>query len=199
MVKKFSSIATYCMLSLLVLSLTGCGSGCACGCCGDKNKDAEKKCEVAKSACNNSGCKCCCGCCSGNKAVETKAVGDKKMTNVIREKSKSGLEWEVMTAGQGDTPKRGQTVVVHYTGWLNENGVPGKKFDSSVDRGDKFEFTIGVMQVIPGWDEGVISMKRGEKRRLFIPSKLAYGSRGAGSLIKPNSDLIFDVELFDMY
>ena len=98
----------------------------------------------------------------------------------------------------GSSPQKGKTVNVHYTGWLSENGEPGKKFDSSVDRGQKFSFRIGLGQVIQGWDEGVMLMKVGEKRRLFIPSKLAYGVHGAGGVIPPDADLIFDVELFDV-
>ncbi|KKP28478.1 MAG: Peptidyl-prolyl cis-trans isomerase [candidate division TM6 bacterium GW2011_GWF2_30_66] len=195
MANKSFSFSTFCMLGVLVFSLTGCGSNCSCGCCGDKCKDNVKS-DVSNKQVNN--CCNCCKCCSESKVSESKVIGDKKMIGT-KQKSNSGLEWEVIKEGEGLTPKVGQTVVVHYTGWINENGMPGKKFDSSVDRGDKFEFTIGVGQVIAGWDEGVISMKKGEKRRIFIPSRLAYGSRGAGNIIKPNSDLIFDVELFDMY
>ena len=113
-------------------------------------------------------------------------------------KTDSGLEYEILKEGNGDYPKTGNKVTVHYTGWLNDNRKPGNKFDSSVDRNEKFSFTVGIGQVIKGWDEGVISMKVGEKRRLFIPSNLAYGSRGAGNIIPPNSELIFDVELFEI-
>ena len=95
---------------------------------------------------------------------------------------------------EGTLPK-GQQVTVHYTGWLDADGQPGTKFDSSVDRGQPFSFVIGVGQVIKGWDEGVLEMKVGEKRRLFIPSDLGYGPYGAGSSIPPNAALIFDVEL----
>jgi peptidylprolyl isomerase len=97
--------------------------------------------------------------------------------------------------GSGASPQTGQTCVMHYTGWLYENGTKGKKFDSSVDRGQPFEFKIGVGQVIRGWDEGVATMKVGGKRTLIIPPELGYGARGAGGVIPPNATLIFDVEL----
>lgn len=118
--------------------------------------------------------------------------GEKSM---VRKKTDSGLEYEVLEEGSGQSPKVGQKVTVHYTGWLNKEGNPGSKFDSSVDRGKPFSFIIGVGYVIPGWDEGVLDMKPGEKRRLYIPSDLGYGSQGAGNAIPPNADLIFDVEL----
>jgi peptidylprolyl isomerase len=107
----------------------------------------------------------------------------------------SGLQIIDTTVGSGATPKTGQICVMHYTGWLYENGVKGKKFDSSVDRGQPFEFAIGTRQVIGGWDEGVATMKVGGKRTLIIPPALGYGARGAGRDIPPNSTLMFDVEL----
>ncbi len=103
----------------------------------------------------------------------------------------SGLKYQVLKAGTGPVAEAGKKVKVHYTGWLTD----GKKFDSSVDRGEPFEFKLGARQVIAGWDEGVSGMKVGEKRRLTIPSKLAYGKRGAGGVIPPDATLIFDVEL----
>jgi FKBP-type peptidyl-prolyl cis-trans isomerase FkpA len=107
----------------------------------------------------------------------------------------SGLQIIDSKVGTGASPKAGQTCVMHYTGWLYENGAKGKKFDSSVDRGEPFEFPIGRGQVIAGWDEGVASMKVGGKRTLIIPPALGYGARGAGGVIPPNATLIFDVEL----
>jgi peptidylprolyl isomerase len=107
----------------------------------------------------------------------------------------SGLQITDITVGTGATPRSGQTCVMHYTGWLYENGQKGKKFDSSVDRGEPFEFPIGQKRVIAGWDEGVASMKVGGKRTLIIPPALGYGARGAGGVIPPNATLMFDVEL----
>jgi len=107
----------------------------------------------------------------------------------------SGLKIIDTKPGSGASPKSGQTCVMHYTGWLYENGAKGKKFDSSVDRGQPFEFKIGQHQVIAGWDEGVATMKVGGKRTLIIPPNLAYGERGASGVIPANATLLFDVEL----
>ena len=107
----------------------------------------------------------------------------------------SGLRIEDTTVGAGATPKAGQTCVMHYTGWLYEKGEKGRKFDSSHDRRQPFAFTIGVGQVIKGWDEGVATMQVGGKRTLIIPPALGYGARGAGGVIPPNATLLFEVEL----
>jgi peptidylprolyl isomerase len=107
----------------------------------------------------------------------------------------SGLQIIDSTVGTGASPKPGQICVMHYTGWLYENGQKGKKFDSSVDRNEPFEFPIGQHRVIAGWDEGVATMKVGGKRTLIIPPALGYGVRGAGGAIPPNATLMFDVEL----
>jgi FKBP-type peptidyl-prolyl cis-trans isomerase len=107
----------------------------------------------------------------------------------------SGLQIIDNAVGTGATPKPGQICVMHYTGWLYENGQKGKKFDSSVDRNEPFEFPIGQRRVIAGWDEGVATMKVGGKRTLIIPPALGYGARGAGGAIPPNATLMFDVEL----
>ncbi|MGZ3337805.1 MAG: FKBP-type peptidyl-prolyl cis-trans isomerase [Isosphaeraceae bacterium] len=115
---------------------------------------------------------------------------EKKMT-----KTESGLQYRDIKEGTGEKPKKGQICVMHYTGWLWENGAKGKKFDSSVDRGEPFDFPIGTGRVIKGWDEGVLSMKVGGKRELLIPPNLGYGSRGAGRIIPPNATLLFEVEL----
>jgi FKBP-type peptidyl-prolyl cis-trans isomerase len=106
----------------------------------------------------------------------------------------SGLQYVILNQGNGAVATAGHNVSVHYTGWLTN----GTKFDSSVDRGQPFQFPLGAGQVIKGWDEGVAGMKVGEKRKLIIPSNLGYGERGAGNLIPPNSNLIFDVELLDV-
>ena len=107
----------------------------------------------------------------------------------------SGLQYEDTVVGTGATPQTGQTCVMHYTGWLYQDGKKGSKFDSSVDRGQPFEFPLGMGRVIKGWDEGVASMKIGGKRTLIIPPALGYGARGAGGAIPPNATLMFDVEL----
>ena len=103
----------------------------------------------------------------------------------------SGLKYTTLKAGKGATPKKGQTVFVHYTGTLTN----GKKFDSSRDRGEPFSFKLGEGRVIPGWDEALSTMKIGDRRKLIIPPKLGYGAAGAGGVIPPNATLIFDVEL----
>jgi FKBP-type peptidyl-prolyl cis-trans isomerase FkpA len=107
----------------------------------------------------------------------------------------SGLIYEDRIAGTGDEAKAGQSVSVHYTGWLFYGGERGKKFDSSRDRGDPFEFPLGAGHVIKGWDEGVQGMKVGGKRKLTIPPAMGYGARGAGGVIPPNATLVFEVEL----
>jgi FKBP-type peptidyl-prolyl cis-trans isomerase FkpA len=109
--------------------------------------------------------------------------------------TKSGLQYEDLKTGQGDEAKAGKTVDVHYTGWLTD----GKKFDSSVDRGQPFSFKLGGGQVIRGWDEGVAGMKVGGKRKLTIPPELGYGASGAGGVIPPNATLVFDVELLGVH
>ena len=107
----------------------------------------------------------------------------------------NGLKYTDTKTGDGATATSGNKVSVHYTGWLYNNGAKGAKFDSSVDRGQPFQFTLGAHQVIAGWDEGVAGMKVGGKRTLIIPPELGYGARGAGGVIPPNSTLMFDVEL----
>jgi peptidylprolyl isomerase len=110
----------------------------------------------------------------------------------------SGLQIVDTKVGTGAMPRTGQMCVMHYTGWLYSNGAKGAKFDSSLDRGQPFEFPIGTGRVIKGWDEGVASMKVGGKRTLIIPPDLGYGARGAGGVIPPNATLIFEVELLDV-
>ncbi|HBE92546.1 MAG TPA: peptidylprolyl isomerase [Gammaproteobacteria bacterium] len=106
----------------------------------------------------------------------------------------SGLKYEEITVGEGDTAASGHNVTVHYTGWLTD----GTKFDSSKDRNDPFRFSLGGGQVIRGWDEGVAGMNVGGVRKLTIPSQLGYGSQGAGGVIPPNATLVFEVELLEI-
>ena len=108
--------------------------------------------------------------------------------------SMSDLKVEVLNAGDGAVAEAGQNVSVHYTGWLTD----GTKFDSSVDRGQPFQFPLGAGRVIKGWDQGVQGMKIGEKRKLTIPPEMGYGARGAGGVIPPNATLIFEVELLGL-
>ena len=108
------------------------------------------------------------------------------------ERTESGLYLETVEPGDGPTVRRGQTVVVHYTGWLAD----GTQFDSSRDRGQPLTIPIGLGQVIPGWDQGIVGMRVGETRRLVIPPELGYGDAGAGGgLIPPDATLVFEVEL----
>jgi FKBP-type peptidyl-prolyl cis-trans isomerase FkpA len=112
-----------------------------------------------------------------------------------------GLTITELAAGEGAPIAAGSKAVVHYTGWLYESGASdhkGRKFDSSVDRGEPFSFTIGAGEVIQGWDLGVTGMKKGGKRRLVIPAALGYGDQGAGGVIPPGATLVFDVELLDI-
>ncbi len=106
----------------------------------------------------------------------------------------TGLQYDDTAVGAGAVAKAGQQVSVHYTGWLYKDGVKGAKFDSSKDRNEPFQFSLGAGQVIKGWDEGVQGMKVGGKRTLVIPPQLGYGARGAGGVIPPNATLLFDVD-----
>ena len=121
---------------------------------------------------------------SADTSAPTKTTGKPVVT-------KSGLKYFDLKVGTGAEATTGKKVKVHYTGWLTD----GKKFDSSVDRGQPFEFDLGAGMVIKGWDEGVAGMKIGGKRQLQIPPGLGYGDRGAAGVIPPNATLIFDVEL----
>jgi peptidylprolyl isomerase len=126
---------------------------------------------------------------------KSKAGAEKEKSESKMQRLPSGLQYEDVKVGTGAMPKTGQTCVMHYTGWLWESGAKGAKFDSSVDRGQPFEFPLGQGRVIKGWDEGVATMKVGGKRNLLIPPALGYGARGAGKVIPPNATLLFEVEL----
>ena len=128
-------------------------------------------------------------------AVSARAQNDNSSPTKVTGKGKStssGLQYWDLKEGTGATASAGKSVSVHYTGWLAKDG---KKFDSSVDRGQPFMFQLGAGQVIKGWDEGVSGMKVGGKRQLRILPELGYGARGAGGVIPPNATLVFDVEL----
>ena len=105
--------------------------------------------------------------------------------------TETGLQYEDLVVGQGPQPRYGQTVTVNYTGWLTD----GTKFDSSLDKGQPFQFVLGAREVIQGWDQGVSTMRVGGRRRLIVPPALAYGDRGAGGVIPPGATLVFEVEL----
>jgi FKBP-type peptidyl-prolyl cis-trans isomerase len=130
--------------------------------------------------------------------IELMDVIEPRVATKVDEKdfitTETGLKYYDFKIGTGDAPVAGQTVVVHYTGWLED----GTQFDSSVDRDEPFSFAIGQGNVIPGWDEGILSMKVGGKRQLVIPANLAYGETGSGGVIPPNATLIFEVELLEI-
>ena len=138
------------------------------------------------------------------KTQEGRTVAASEYARILHAVAQSGflafrpLQNKVLKEARQDAKKAtpGQRVEVDYTGWLDQDGQPGDKFDSSVDRGQHFEFNAGIGQVIRGWDETLLDMKVGEKRRVYIPAHLGYGERGAGAVIPPNADLIFDIELY---
>ncbi len=124
--------------------------------------------------------------------ISASSEEDKKVPDT--QKTDSGLQYIVMEEGTGDQAVSGKKVKVHYTGKLED----GTEFDSSIKRGQPIEFTLGVGQVIKGWDEGIALMKVGGKTQMIIPPELGYGAAGAGSVIPPNAVLIFDVELVEV-
>jgi peptidylprolyl isomerase len=135
---------------------------------------------------------------SSKKGLLVTQAGTKLDLTKFKQHKNTGILHHIIKEGSGIYPIRGETVSVHYTGWLLEgNDVVGKKFDSSVDRGQKFEFPIGLGYVIAGWDMMVADMKPGEKRIVVLPADMAYGQRGAGALIPPYATLIFEIELFE--
>lgn len=127
------------------------------------------------------------------KAEETRKLEEQKIAKLIgnAKQTESGLWYDVTEEGSGRKPKQGELVSVHYKGMLTNGSV----FDSSYNRNEPIEFSVGVGQVIPGWDEGIMLLNEGSKARLIIPSDLAYGAQGAGGVIPPNATLVFEVEL----
>ncbi|WP_420801406.1 FKBP-type peptidyl-prolyl cis-trans isomerase [Geothrix rubra] len=129
-------------------------------------------------------------------ALPLGAVPKPRAKAPVKVTTPSGLKYQDLVVGTGPMPMRGQACVVHYTGWLEARGDrKGRKFDSSLDRGEPLTIPIGIGRVIKGWDEGVASMRVGGKRMLYIPADLGYGARGAGEDIPPHARLIFEVEL----
>jgi peptidylprolyl isomerase len=134
---------------------------------------------------------------AGERARKAQEEAQASQWAIVKEKygeteiTESGLRYIVHEAGEGDSPKKGDKISAHYTGYL----LDGSKFDSSVDRNQPFEFSVGQGQVIQGWDEAFLSMKKGEKRTIILPPELGYGERGAGGAIPPNAILVFEVEL----
>ncbi|MCX6995010.1 MAG: FKBP-type peptidyl-prolyl cis-trans isomerase [Chlamydiae bacterium] len=122
--------------------------------------------------------------------MDISAVNTSKLTTSI-----TGLQYEDTVVGMGATSKKGDTVEVHYTGWIYKNGQKGAQFDSSLPRDETFSFKIGSHMVIQGWEEGLVGMQVGGKRTLIIPPSLGYGPRGSGRTIPPDSTLIFEVDL----
>lgn len=132
--------------------------------------------------------------CTRSEPVAPSPTVTQGSTAATMKKTPSGLQYEDLVAGSGNTPSPGKQVTVHYTGWLTN----GTKFDSSLDSNQPFTFTIGKGEVVPGWDEGVMTMKIGGKRKLVIPPELGYGAAGAGGVIPPNATLVFEVILLDI-
>ena len=130
----------------------------------------------------------------GHRTKEKIEHGEQKMEEPKIFTTESGLQYQILKEGFGDSVVAGM-VEVHYTGWLYEAGEKGIQFDSSRDRGMPFKFELGRGKVIRGWEEGIKGMKAGEIRRLIIPPELGYGHRGAGNLIPPDATLLFEVEL----
>ena len=138
--------------------------------------------------------------------VEQERDRNKENRKKARTRTESGLEYRDVIEGKGKSPTAGQTCVVHYTGWLWDKGAKGKQFDTSkegdhseVDRGVPYTFHVGTDEVIKGWDEGISSMRAGGKRELLIPANLAFGERGAGGVIPPNSAVFYEVELLEVW
>jgi FKBP-type peptidyl-prolyl cis-trans isomerase len=143
--------------------------------CGKSDNQPEGKTEMAES-------------------TQSSQNGPAHVNDADYQTTESGLKYAILKKSDGEKPKSGQTVAVHYSGWLPD----GKNFDSSYKRNKPFEFVLGARQVIPGWDEGIALLHKGEKAQLVIPPELGYGQRGIPGVIPENATLIFDVELVDI-
>jgi len=172
---SFAVLTAFCVV-LLVAQFTGAKGNAIAANLGATEAPAVAETQIAQAA--------------DDLTVEAESAADEPSEdNLVT--TDSGLQYEDIVEGTGAMPQKGQRVTVHYTGTLED----GTKFDSSRDRNRPFSFTIGVGQVIKGWDEGVSTMRVGGQRKLIIPPELGYGARGAGGVIPPNATLLFDVEL----
>lgn len=169
------------MRHLMTVVLLGAALAAFSGCGGEKKDKASEERQAAQRTEQQ----------EQNRAQQS---GMPNLDDLVLQQSPDGYRYYVMEQGEGAPVELGQTAVVHYTGWFTD----GKKFDSSRDRGQPFEFSVGQGQVIRGWDLGVADMQVGERRLLVLPPELAYGERGYPGAIPPNSTLVFDVEVLDV-
>ncbi len=179
---KWTALFLSLLVALFVFALAGCGGESGKGEEADASSQAAEVAEALKNARETTET-------DADRRANVAATLGVDLADVVTHES--GLQWIVREEGSGEVPETGNRIRAHYTGYL----LNGTKFDSSVDKGTPFETEIGVGRVIQGWDIAFTDMKVGEKRVLFIPPELGYGARGAGGVIPPNAELVFDVEL----